>query len=64
MLAFKGEILRVLEPQKVAPKAKRDQDQNQAPRGVRAIVTGYIVRELGTTKNSKMALSYGFLQFC
>ena len=31
-----GEILRVLEPQKVAPKAKRDQDQNQAPRGVRA----------------------------
>ena len=60
-----GEILRVLEPQKVAPKAKRDQDQNQAPRGgSRAIVTAYIVRELGTTTNSKMALSYGFLQFC
>ena len=36
MLAFMGEILRVLEPQKVAPKAKRDQDQNQAPRGIRA----------------------------
>ena len=36
MLAFMGEILRVLEPQKVAPKAKRDQDQNQAPKGVRA----------------------------
>ena len=33
MLAFMGEIL---ERQKVAPKAKRDQDQNQAPRGVRA----------------------------
>ena len=32
MLTFMGEILRVLEPQKVAPKAKRDQDQNQAPR--------------------------------
>ena len=31
-----GEILRVLEPQKVAPKTKRDQDQKQAPRGVRA----------------------------
>ena len=35
MLAFMREILRVLEPQKIAPKAKRDQDQNQAPRGVR-----------------------------
>ena len=59
MFAIMGEILRVLEPQKVAPKANFPNE-----RGSRAIVTAYVVRELGTTTNSKMALSYGFLQFC
>ena len=63
MLAVMGEILRVLDPKRYS-KIKSCANVTKQSRGSRAIVTAYIVRELGTTTNSKMALSYGFLQFC